>query len=97
MPRIQDLAVGAVNFASPGVSLETTWSSPVKLKELDDNFQELDRWTPREQLPEGHEDLLHINPLEFLAIIINVWLYLYFIRRSPPTEGGHHVLVQQKQ
>ena len=64
------------------------------MKDLDENFQELNRWTPKEQLPEGHEDLLHINPLEFLAIIINVWLCLFFIRRRPPNEGGHHVLVR---
>ena len=37
------------------------------MKELDDNFQELNRWTPKEQLPEGHDNLLHINPLEFLG------------------------------
>ena len=64
------------------------------MKELDTNFQELDRWTPKEQLPDRHDNLLHINTLEFLAIIINVWLCLYFIKRRPPNEGGHHVLVR---
>ena len=63
------------------------------MKEFDENFQEIDRWTPAEQLPEGHADLLHINPLEFIAIIVNVWFLLHFIRKEAPREGGHHVLV----
>ena len=68
--------------------------SGFSMKELDENFQELDRWTPAEQLPEGHANLLHINPLEFIAIIINIWFLLHFICKEAPREGGHHVLVR---
>ena len=32
---------------------------------------------------------LHINVLEFVAIIINVWLALYFLRQDPDKVGGH--------
>ena len=39
-------------------------------------------------------DLLHINPLEFLAIIIiYVWLCLYFIRCGPVSDGGSHLVL----
>jgi hypothetical protein len=38
-------------------------------------------------------DGLHINVLEFLAIIVNLWLTLHLIRRSPgDTPPGGHIL-----
>ena len=64
------------------------------MKLLDENSQELHRWTPAQDLPAGHEDLLHINPLEFIAIIVNIWFIFYFIRKAPPMAGGHHVLIR---
>ena len=41
----------------------------------------------------GHDDLLHINPLDFIAIFVNVWFAVRAIRTSPPRQGGHQVLV----
>jgi hypothetical protein len=38
-------------------------------------------------------DDLHINVLEFVAIIINVWLTLTFIRKDPAKPGGHIICV----
>ena len=32
---------------------------------------------------------LHINILEFVGVIINVWLLLWFVRRAPDKRGGH--------
>jgi hypothetical protein len=64
------------------------------MKELGENFEELHRYTPAHMLPEGHEHLLHINPLEFIAIIINMWFILYFVRTTEAREGGHHILIR---
>ena len=39
------------------------------------------------------DDSLHINVLEFVAIIINVWFAITYIRREPEKPGGHIVSV----
>ena len=36
---------------------------------------------------------LHINVLEFVAIIINIWLVITYIRRKPDKPGGHIISV----
>jgi len=41
-------------------------------QELDDQSQEHYQWCKKEDLPEGHKEWLHINPLEYIAIIVNV-------------------------
>jgi hypothetical protein len=64
------------------------------MKELDDQLQERFRWCRAQDLPEGHDELLHINPLEFIAIFVNVWFAVRAIRTSPPRQGGHQVLVR---
>jgi hypothetical protein len=64
------------------------------MKELDDQLQERYRWCRAQELPEGHTELLHINPLEFIAIFINVWFAIHAIKNSPDKLGGHHVLVR---
>jgi hypothetical protein len=38
-------------------------------------------------------DGLHINLLEFIAIVINVWLALSWVRSSPAPTGGHIVAI----
>lgn len=64
------------------------------MKQVDENGVEHGRWCKRENLPEGHEELLHINPLEFIAIIINVWFATVLMCGEPPREGGHHITVR---
>ena len=64
------------------------------MKDLDDQLQERYRWCRAQDLPEGHSELLHINPLEFIAILVNVWFALHAIRTSPNRLGGHHVLIR---
>jgi hypothetical protein len=64
------------------------------MQELDDEFQERYRYCKKEDLPEGHEEWMHINPLEFIAIIINVWFAILHIRTDPDRAGGHHILVR---
>lgn len=65
-----------------------------KMEELDDEGRERNRWCKAQDLPAGHEELLHINPLEFIAIIINVWFAITIIRKAPIREGGHHILIR---
>jgi hypothetical protein len=38
-------------------------------------------------------DGLHINLLEFIAIIINVWLALSWVRSAPTPPGGHSIAI----
>ena len=64
------------------------------MQELDAQHQERYRYCKKENLPEGHEDWLHINPLEFIAIIINLWFAILHIRKDPSKAGGHHILVR---
>jgi len=64
------------------------------MQELDSDQQERYRYCKKENLPAGHEEWLHINPLEFIAIIINVWFVILFIRKDPDRPGGHHILVR---
>jgi hypothetical protein len=64
------------------------------MQALDEQWQERYRFCKKENLPEGHEEWMHINPLEFVAIIINVWFAILHIRRDPTRPGGHHILVQ---
>jgi hypothetical protein len=65
-----------------------------KMKELDEDNMERYRWCKTQDLPEGHAELLHINPLEFIAIIINVWFAIILIRTEQRREGGHHILIR---
>jgi hypothetical protein len=39
--------------------------------------------------PESDASGLHINPLEFIACIINLWLLLRLIKTLPPCETGY--------
>jgi len=64
------------------------------MQELNSQLQERYRYCKKEDLPEGHEEWMHINPLEFIAIIINVWLAILAIRADPDRAGGHHILVR---
>jgi hypothetical protein len=38
-------------------------------------------------------DGLHINLLEFIAIIINIWLALSWVRSAPTPPGGHIIAI----
>jgi hypothetical protein len=38
-------------------------------------------------------DGIHINLLEFIAIIINVWLALSWVRSAPTPPGGHIIAI----
>jgi hypothetical protein len=42
--------------------------------------------------PDNHDEL-HINILEFIAIIINLWIALLWVRTQPPTPGGHIISI----
>jgi hypothetical protein len=45
--------------------------------------------------PTFHDDKgLHINILEFVAIIINLWLCIWFIRKDKDKIGGHVLLLR---
>lgn len=45
--------------------------------------------------PTHHDDAgLHINLLEFVALIINLWLCVHYIRRDPSKQGGHVLLLR---
>lgn len=63
------------------------------MQEIDDNGVERNRWRKADDLPPGHAEQLHINPLEFIAIIINIWFATVIIRKGQPKDGGHHINV----
>jgi hypothetical protein len=41
-----------------------------------------------------NEKGLHINLLEFVAIAINLWLAIWFIKKDPNKPGGHVLLIE---
>lgn len=52
------------------------------------------RWLTAAELPDGHDEKLHINPLEFIGIIINCWFAILAVRKDPGKPGGHIVRVR---
>ena len=48
-------------------------------------------WTSK---PDGTSDGLHINILEFIAMIINMWFVFVFIQCRGPCQGGYVVSLQ---
>ena len=48
-----------------------------------------------ESEPSPHDNTgLHINPLEFIALIINLWMSMHFLRQHPTPPGGHILLLR---
>jgi hypothetical protein len=65
-----------------------------KMKELDQDGHDRYRWCKAENLPPEHAECLHINPLEFIAIIINCWFAILEVRKDPGKPGGHIIAVR---
>jgi len=48
-----------------------------------------------ESEPSYHDEKrLHINPLEFIALIINLWFVIWHIKKLGPQPGGHVILLR---
>jgi hypothetical protein len=56
-------------------------------------MRETDNDGNEDAMRETDTDTLHINVLEFVAIIINLWMVIAFIKREPDKKGGHIVSV----
>ena len=65
-----------------------------KMRELDNEGQDRYKWCTAEQLPPEAAEWLHINPLEFIAIIINCWFAILEVRKDPTKPGGHIIAVR---
>ena len=59
------------------------------MRAIDKDGEDQKRWCKAHELSEEDEEMLHINPLEFIAIILDLWLGIYFIRKDPNKLGGH--------
>lgn len=63
------------------------------MRDIDKDGEDQRRWCKAQDLPDDHWEMLHINPLEFIGIIINIWFAVWSIRKDPDKLGGHIINV----
>ncbi|CAJ1945298.1 unnamed protein product [Cylindrotheca closterium] len=46
-----------------------------------------------EPVSDGSNEGLHINPLEFIGVLVNLWIVLKFVKKLRPRSGGYILLL----